>query len=510
MKLFIKSDIIIIFKIFLIIFLIGNSNQIEFKNYYKFNVKSLKNLSFSQNHHVRQIKFINDSSKFESTDQINTSTSIGQLIKGDFTIKFFINKLQLKGFSGIGLSTFQYPDNKMFLNNNQWVGMIKLEKNQKQWLLTDNFVIAENGKWKDNPNASFKEGDQITIFRNKSDIGFRINDFPNDYKYDFPEDLYFVLCLKAPNSIVEAKSFIKRSLDFGKAGNSNSELIESILSQAQQRVGNNDISMTAHRKIMEALFNKNNSAKGVTGSNTLEAGSSIYNSQVLVSPNGIYSVEIRNAELLVVENSGKSNEGILWKNGTSGNSKGEKQILGLLNDATLYLQTDGINDYYWTNKDRKSRKGFTPPFAAKIKDNGEFVIEDKNYSIIWTTNSAVVNSNNSIGDYLDRMVPLSNQKCIISENRKRKLCNNKGGIEVIDTNNKITWNNYSAKDKIDASLILQLNCNLNIKNDEKNFWSVPIQSDSCVLIVNDKGYLEIKKQKKSEVTLWTSNPLNID
>lgn len=457
------------------------------------------------------VKFINDSTVFSlPLNGDNTASSL-KPISGDFTAIFKINSIpnNNKGYTGIGLSSFKYENSVQKLSQSQWAGMIKYEdSSKKQWLITDNYNIAENGKWVSNPGSHFKTGDSVTIFRKANNVGFRVNDMPNEYKYYFDGDLYFIICLKLPKTSIESVSLVENATEFGF--NSNIKLNNSVdarLAASQKRVGIKDLSDTAYKIIMDSLFNKEDSTSAKSGSNTLSPNSTIRNNQILQSPNDVYSVEIRNAELVVVENSGKSDEGILWKNGTIGESKSDKQILGLLADGTLYLQSDGNNEYYWTNKDRK-KGSFTPPYMAKIKDNGEFSIEDSNYSTIWSTNSQVVDKNNSVGNYLSKNVPLNDKQCIISSNRKSKLCNHNKMLEITNIKNKNIWQNYKSLGVSSLSIKLNLKCHLTVIGDEKELWNSGMingtSDDNCRLILTDEGYIEIVNSSTNKV-LWSTN-----
>lgn len=476
------------------------TNKSYFKNNNKNNSEQGKN----------KLKFLNDSTKFVSTGEINTATSVTK-INGDFTAKFRINKLPAQGQTGIGLSTINYPTGKNF-GPKEWAGRVQLEGNDKQLIITDNYVIADKLKWIDESHANFKEGSIVTIFRNKSDVGFRIDEQLNMYKGYFPEDAYLIITAKNPGTEVELLSYIKKPLEFGKSFNENTKpSVEQRLKEVQQKYGMLEKGPEVYERVMEAVFAnpKSNSAK--SGSNKLDANAIIHNDEVLQSPNGIYTAEIREAELVIVENSGKPNEGILWKNKSVGSARGSKQIMGLLGDGTLFLQSDDIgSEYYWTNKDRKTTRGFTPPFSLKIKDNGELVVEDKNNSVLWTTDSAVVPITNKIGTSLSKMVPLDNDQCIVSDFRKARLCNKNGSFEITDQNGNVKWKNSSAMQLGSSTkLLLDLNCRLVIRDDKQEFWSKApnYPSGECVVVVSDKGDLEVRKKALNSSPLISStNP----
>ena len=145
---------------------------------------------------VKKIEFFNESTGFASIETNNVGSSQEEY-DGEFTAKFLIKEdMDLPfGFIGIGLSTRQY-DITTKLTENQWPGMIDYKDDTKEWLLSNNYKLSADLEWYSNPNAHFKENDIITIFRNDGQVGFRVNDLPNDYRYDFPGKVRFIICLK--------------------------------------------------------------------------------------------------------------------------------------------------------------------------------------------------------------------------------------------------------------------------------------------------------------------------
>ena len=511
-----------------------SQNQINLSSISSFKLNT-KKAKFKDTDNNNQIFFINKSPEFTSTDNVTCVNHQGDAIKEDFSmkVKFLANPSNETGYTGIGFSTYQLgknkqnktqpPTNSEKLEENIWIGMIKHKnQNKKQWLMTDNFAIAENGRWKKTPFSTFKVGDTITLFRNKNEIGFRVNDNPNDYKYFLKEDLFVVLCSKKEQTQLKVIHFSKRPLSLvdSSASLGKKDTLENKLKvfQNKYKEEEDNIDNKSALSIVAKILYSNPvvNAEGIDGNPTLNAGEQIKNTQMLQSPNKKYTVEIRNAELVVVEDSHLPTEGVIWKNGTVGESPGTGQVLGLLEDSTLYLQTAGKPDYYWTNKDRLNRNKFTAPYTALIKDNGEFVVQDSNHSAIWTTNSAVVNEHDCIGSFLSKNLPLVDGQCIKSSQRKYKLCNKNGIFTVKDPNSKVKWKNLTAKNT-KAELLLDMSCNITIRKktssdreeDEsyQTLWKVPTGANECVLIVNDEGAVEVKSRENATAVLWTSNPL---
>ena len=495
------------------------NNSIKIVAGFKSLTESFKNLSSIADSR-NKLSFLNKSPVFHPSKTVNVTTNQGNSLKGDFTAKFTVNKLGEAGFSGIGLSSFKYKNDSEILGPGQWVGMIDYSEEsntetKKQWLLSDNFKIAENGTWKDNKNAKFIEKDEITLFRKQGKIGFRINDKPNSYKYSFDGPVYVVICLKHDGTEIESKSLIMSPLDFAKENDDNNSKVEERLKKVQQEIDGKELEEETLDKVMKSIFSPQNSTLGKNGVSSLQENSIINNKSILLSKNGVFSVEIRASDLQVIEKSGSPNEKVLWKSGQLGAAQSQTQYLGLLGQGTLYLKSEGKSDFYWTNKDRKKDRASTPPYEAIILDSGNFVVRDSNSRIIWETNTGVVSDTNSITASA-KLNPITNGQCIVSPNRKSRLCNYKGKFILKNFKNEVKWKNYFAKDKTDPKMLLDAECVLKIvgkeSGEDKAVWEAPTAKQnganpSCFITVSDEGYLEVKTQSKGGSIIFSTNPL---
>ena len=477
---------------------------------------------------TKVLNFLNNSALFHSTEEINTVNS-NEKIDGDFTAKVKIIKKNGKeiGNIGVGIISEQLPDSKSLLKTNQWIGM--MNSSSKQWLLTDNKVIAENGYWSKNKNASFNEGDTVTLFRKGNFIGFRINDQPNDYKFNFEGECYIAVTMKTKDDIAEGVFFEKKGLEFPEEEEKSKSTVNSKLKtirdkynkkiEDSRKTRNGDdkaIMDSLYKEVMASIFGNNGTNGASDNPSYLNEDKFINSKQQLQSPNKKYTVIIKNGDIQLIENIDSPNQKIMWKADTEGKALGKFQDLGLLKDGTLYLKDENGN-FIWTNSSRKPLMGFYNPFKMQVTDNGNFEVVDKNKKVLWSTNSSVIQATNIIGQELRKTVPLLDGKCISSKNVKYRLCNTNGSFQIFDSSNIIKWEKLMTKDKKDSELVLNNECSILIRYKDPSgkkgiyidIWKVETNSENCYLYVSDSGHIEVKPHPHAEEKdlLWTSNPL---
>jgi hypothetical protein len=231
-------------------------------------------------------------------------------------------------------------------------------------------------------------------------------------------------------------------------------------------------------------------------SNILNQGSSITTGQYIISPSGVYSLQLQTDGNLVVYGCANT---ALWSTASFGETS----------TRTLKMQTDGNLVLYQGTRVIWASNTYlrgTAPYYLKMQDDGNLVIYDGKGTATWDT--ATYNQGTCSGNVITQKGSITSGQSIATSGREYRLVlQTDGNLVLYNCWDTALWASNTNNSTASRVLTMQEDGNLVMYQNNVAKWASGTNGKGYgpyYLIIQDNGNLVIYG-RKTEGAIWATN-----